>query len=292
MTYTAPATHSVDAGDASWAFSVPQPTVTYTAPAQDHTVDAGDVAWAFVVPQPTVTYTPPGGVPLAPVVPASDEVLPTPLVATSDVQDPARFLLQTTADLLITQWRNQPRMRGTVEIWLEVAQEELLDALSDLRDATSLEHAKGVWLDYLGERLGVRRPWTTRSATDPSFGFDDAGVGFDQGVMHDERGILPTGPIGDNLFLKLLRARVFTLLSLGTIDDMRWAVEVIDPSASVRDNHDMSFDLYTSMSYEIGLADSYGCLPRPSGVRMDVVERGAFGFDDAGVGFDQGRMKT
>ena len=54
----APVAHAVDAGDAEFAFTVPQPTVTHTA-AGTHAVDAGDVAFAFTIPQPTVTYTPP-----------------------------------------------------------------------------------------------------------------------------------------------------------------------------------------------------------------------------------------
>ena len=54
--------HAVDAGAVSWAFDLPQPTVTHTAHvADDHDVDAGNVVWAFALPQPTVTHTPAPG---------------------------------------------------------------------------------------------------------------------------------------------------------------------------------------------------------------------------------------
>ena len=58
ISYTPPPMHSIDAGDVAWVFDVPEPTVSYTPPPV-HTVDAGDVGWSFAVPQPTVTYTPP-----------------------------------------------------------------------------------------------------------------------------------------------------------------------------------------------------------------------------------------
>ena len=51
--------HAVDAGDAAFAFTVPQPTITHTqAATNDHAVNAGDASFAFAVPQPTVTHTP------------------------------------------------------------------------------------------------------------------------------------------------------------------------------------------------------------------------------------------
>ena len=61
LEYTPPAVaHAVDAGDAAFAFTFPQPTVTHTPAAvtTDHAVNAGDASFAFAVPQPSVTYTP------------------------------------------------------------------------------------------------------------------------------------------------------------------------------------------------------------------------------------------
>ena len=51
--------HAVDAGAVSFAFNLPEPTVTHTPRVTvDHAVDAGGVAWAFALPEPTVTHTP------------------------------------------------------------------------------------------------------------------------------------------------------------------------------------------------------------------------------------------
>ena len=51
-----PINHTVDAGDVSWSFAIPQVSVTHVTPTTaDHTVNAGDVSWAFAVPQVSVT---------------------------------------------------------------------------------------------------------------------------------------------------------------------------------------------------------------------------------------------
>ena len=52
------AAHAVDAGDLSWTFALPEPTVTHVPGTQDHAVDAGDLSWTVELPQPTVTHTP------------------------------------------------------------------------------------------------------------------------------------------------------------------------------------------------------------------------------------------
>ena len=56
-----PVDHAVDAGDAAFAFALPQPSIThvpFVAPATtDHAVNAGDAAFAFALPEPTVTHT-------------------------------------------------------------------------------------------------------------------------------------------------------------------------------------------------------------------------------------------
>ena len=58
--------HAVDAGAVHFVFHLPQPTVTHVtaAPTTDHAVDAGSVAWNFHLPQPSVTHSLPTGLPI------------------------------------------------------------------------------------------------------------------------------------------------------------------------------------------------------------------------------------
>ena len=54
-----PRDHAVDAGDVTWAYALPQPTVTHTPATPvttDHAVNAGAASWAFAIPQPTITH--------------------------------------------------------------------------------------------------------------------------------------------------------------------------------------------------------------------------------------------
>ena len=57
-TTPAPTDHAVDAGNVSWVFDIPQPTIRHTTVGpQDHAVDAGNVSWTFTIPEPTITHT-------------------------------------------------------------------------------------------------------------------------------------------------------------------------------------------------------------------------------------------
>ena len=58
VTRTAAASHAVAAGIAAMLFAIPQPTITRTAP-DDHAVAAGDAAVAWAVPEPTVASSVP-----------------------------------------------------------------------------------------------------------------------------------------------------------------------------------------------------------------------------------------
>ena len=50
----------------------------------------------------------------------------------------------------------------------------------------------------------------------------------------------------------------------------------------------MTVRVVTSMRSFLELADTSNALPRSAGVRIEYADRGRFGFDQAGVGFDQG----
>ena len=90
--------------------------------------------------------------------------------------------------------------RAFVKIWSLTSSAKNLKPLSpNLKKQRRIETAEGVWLDAIGLRLGVARPSTTEGATDPRFGFDDAGEPFDiapftQGTPCQP----PVSPLGDD----------------------------------------------------------------------------------------------
>ena len=70
-----PTAHAVDAGDISWIFDLPQPTVTLTKPsAVAYAIDAGDISWLFTLPQPTVTHVSSISPPAAPTAPTAADI--------------------------------------------------------------------------------------------------------------------------------------------------------------------------------------------------------------------------
>ena len=86
------------------------------------------------------------------------------------------------ADILLGQWQQSPRLRGVC--CRRAATHILADGTWPLPTKFSgcnwLTMQWRVWLDYLGDRLGIERPATSDPTLDTRFGFDLAGAGFDQ----------------------------------------------------------------------------------------------------------------
>ena len=199
--------------------------------------------------------------------------------------------LQASTDLLIDQWRSPraPILNALIETLLVEFRAELA-AVGALEQQWNVGTAEGVWLDLIGERLGLPRPSTVSQGE--AFGFDDAGFAFDQRRMADDGIVQPRAPVGDVLYASLLRARGWALLSYGNAYYLENALLEMDPGSIMVDLDDMSFRVTTSRPADILLADQVRALPRPDGVRMIVEGVGQFGFDDAGVSFDQGSIRT
>ena len=190
-------------------------------------------------------------------------------------------------DLLVGQWRAAPNLQGVVQTFLDALREEAEEPMEYMARQRRIETGEGVWLDYIARRFGVSRPYTTRGATDPRFGFDMAGEPFDNAPFAGDDVNAATAPIGDPLFKRFLRARAITLLGRGDMETFDKSVKEIDSSALTRDNHDMTVTVRTDKGWQIELADAGHYLPRQAGVRMNVEAKGAWGMDDAGQPFDR-----
>ena len=172
--------------------------------------------------------------------------------------------LDASPNLLPAQWGDAANLRGLVDIWLEVITEEVLNPVKSLRSMARLEEATGYWLDQVGLRLGVPRPWVDVPNMG-AFGLDDAGVGFDQGRLRQAVGLQPKTPIGDELYRRLLQARCWTLIGIGNSAYMEAAVAEVDPFASVRDNLDMSFKIVTAQALRDRIGGERGVPAAPGG---------------------------
>ena len=147
--------------------------------------------------------------------------------------DPAR-----NARLLISQWLRAPRLSALAQGVLEVVDRHLVRPLSELEAKGRIETADGVWLDYIGERLGITRPAVMGTEFSAGyFGFAGSeGVGFDQGIFATVNPALsPRVPAGDTLYRKLLRLRALELLADGSVSALEVAVREVFPALSYQD---------------------------------------------------------
>ena len=195
-------------------------------------------------------------------------------------------MVPVTTDLLIDQWRNSRTVTGLVQAFLTRVEEEVEKPLERLKEMLCIDDAEGVWLDRIGERLGLRRPQVQFSGD--RFGFDGAGEAFDQAPfsgIQEEANIVP---MADTLYRKLIKARRRALFSDGTEYALTCSICEIDPTAKVIEVGPMQIQVTTSMKPLLVLADKLGALSRNAGVQVTYKDTGRFGFDQAGVAFDQG----
>lgn len=192
--------------------------------------------------------------------------------------------------LLIGQWQNSPRMCAIADIIIAI-RDNALEALDRIELMQAIDHAEGVWLDVIGARMGVPRPATTDPSQDTRFGFDDAGVGFDLAPFRGTTANDAVYPLPDAAYRRLLRAAARVDVGDGTEATFARAAREIDPTSTVIDNRDMTVTVVTDDERLMRIADAADVLGRPSGVSVDYRDRSRFGFDDAGLGFDQGPFR-
>ena len=178
--------------------------------------------------------------------------------------------LQTTTDLLIGQWATAPRLEAAIEAPLDVLRDEVCVALTALDRMRELDNAEGVWLDYLGVRVGIRRPSTTDPAADLRWGLEGPpqSRGFDQVPFAGDEVNAAVYPLPDAVFRRFVRARVVLIFGDGTAQTFARGVQEIDPDAILVDNRDMTVDVTTLYVEVLELADSIGALPRSAGVTV------------------------
>ena len=194
--------------------------------------------------------------------------------------------------VLLGQWQQTTRLRAVIEDGLGSIQTDFHQAVRQISRMNSLDDAEGVWLDRIGLRLGLPRPATTDPTIDIRFGFDAAGVGFEQQPFRGVAANDSVYPLPDRLYRRFIRARAVAVVSDGTTASLTRAVRHIDPAAAVQDRRNMTIRIVTTERDLLKLADTCRALPRNAGVAFVYADRGRFGFDAAGVGFDQGPFGT
>ena len=180
-------------------------------------------------------------------------------------------MTSASTDLLIQQWRDKPTLRSIVQIWLDVHREQIEEPLARLALMHSLDDAVGVWLDYIGQRLGIGRPAVPSSHFEDVFGFDLAGEHFDEYRFADIEALEVLTPLGDSEYRMLIRARGWYIRSGGTLYWLKKSAQEIDRSATVTDNQDMTVTINTGEDVLMALALRHECLAVPVGIHVTIT---------------------
>ena len=183
----------------------------------------------------------------------------------------------STVALIVQQWTDATRLQTLARGLLGTVQDFLTRPLAAMEEKTRIETADGVWMDWIGERLGQARP-PTNLADFNFFGFEGSGgVGFSQGIFASVNPFLsPRVPVGDEFYRCVLLIRSRFLLSDGSAPSLEHVLRTWFPDATVEDNQDMSItldefieDLDPNLLQAVRNA---GSVPSPSGVGVSFEE--------------------
>ncbi len=190
-------------------------------------------------------------------------------------------------ELLIQQYKTSPRLAALIDGLLTLVQRELIDPLCELQRCFRVADATGVWLDYLGLRLGYTRP--TVALPQIFFGFDVTGwSGYDatQHSLNAGFDLAPFFPtfaqlrlqqnVSDTYYRNLLAGRALFLRSDGSIRAVEAtladlfegggvAVEAagLIEAVVLEESRPHFFDLVK--------AGAEGLIPKPAGVALRLV---------------------
>ncbi len=199
---------------------------------------------------------------------------------------------ENNSDLLIQQHSERPNIVALIDRIDEIIQNELCDAATELETQFSVLTATGVWLDRIGERFGLPRPFLAADEI-TTFGFDSNGTGFDQQPFTDETD--DTGvPVADSFYRQLIIARGGQLITDGSVPSMDAILQAAFGDGHYIDNMDMTMAVRIDgdrRQDQIDLIIDTRLITKPSGVRLSILYNvhtgGSFGFDNNGTGFDQ-----
>ena len=184
---------------------------------------------------------------------------------------------EATASLIVYQWTDAVRLRALARGLLGTVNDYLTRPLAAMEEQTRIETAEGVWMDWIGERLGQPRPHTDLENYH-FFGFEgSSGVGFDQGILASVNPFLsPRVPVGDEFYKCILMIRSRFLLSDGSAPSLEHVLRAWFPEATVEDSQDMSItiDEFTegldpNLLQTIRITSMF---PKPSGVGVSFAE--------------------
>jgi hypothetical protein len=177
---------------------------------------------------------------------------------------------------IINEYRGKNRMVRWLTIAPEVSNDHVERPLDEIYGSYDVDSVSGDMLDIIGRIVGVARP-ILRDAEFDVFGY----AGNDSYTNYNIAPYIGDGeaidaPLNNDLYRKLIKAKIARNISDGTADSIIQLVEIIIgvKVTALVDNGDKSFDLGVASQLDnttLYLIENFDLIPRPQGTRIGQV---------------------
>lgn len=177
---------------------------------------------------------------------------------------------------IINEYRDKPRMERWLTITPEIANKHLESPLSQIYASYDVDTVTGERLDIIGRIVGMPRP-ILRGAAYDVFGYagNDTYTNYNISPYIGD-GAMVDAPLNNDLYRKLIKAKIARNISDGTADSIIQLVEmIIDVKVTALvDNGDKSFDIGIASELDNTteyLLNNFDIIPRPQGSRLNSI---------------------
>lgn len=194
--------------------------------------------------------------------------------------------ITNNSQLIITQYQFSPNLKGVIDGFNNLMQNEQLNVLCKFEEGLSIDNASSWLLDRIGINHGYPRPALPSGEFD-YFGFDLNGTNFDQAPFfygNDE----PLIPAGDSLYRQLLKAWIDGLFFDGSVHETNKILTEAFGKGYIVDfeNRKVTVVIFDTPAYTISAIIRTGILPKVAGVKYDgylypETGKSYFGFSGA-----------
>ena len=177
---------------------------------------------------------------------------------------------------IINEYRGKNRMVRWVTIAPEISNDHVESQLDQIYGSYDVDTVSGEMLDIIGRIVGVDRP-ILRDAEFDVFGY----AGNDSYTNYNIAPYIGDGeaidaPLNNDLYRKLIKAKIARNISDGAADSIIQLVEIIIgvKVTALVDNGDKSFDLGVASQLDnttLYLIENFDLIPRPQGTRIGQV---------------------
>lgn len=177
---------------------------------------------------------------------------------------------------IVNQYRNKSRMVKWLTLIPEIANDKLESAADQVYGSYDVDTVTGEQLDVIGRIVGIPRP-VLRGAAYDVFGY----AGNDNYTNYNIAPYIGNGdevdaPLNNDLYRKLVKAKIARNVSDGTSDSIIELLEIVIgvKVTALSSNGDKSFDIGIASELDNTtkyLLDNFDLIPRPQGTRIGQI---------------------